>query len=128
MSDKTTSHIGLSKEGIKIQYRTFLSDSAPGYLFILMFILGWYFPIFGVKFEYLFKYLSGNETINFPQEIKIYFLLLLLFLATPLGMTFNALSWFCFGEYFQKQEWYLLMNKNAVKSTNPNISSSFHVH
>lgn len=78
----------ISKEGIKFSYRRFLSDSAPGYILILLAIAAYYnnYPIFGVQLRNLLP-------PPVLTEVKLFILLLLFFLATPIGLTINVLSW-----------------------------------
>lgn len=39
-------NIGVSRESLQISYRRFLSDSAAGFVLILILILAYYYPLF----------------------------------------------------------------------------------
>ncbi|AKB74482.1 hypothetical protein MSLAZ_1221 [Methanosarcina lacustris Z-7289] len=72
--------IEISKDGIKISYLRLLSDSATGFLIILIFLICFH-PIF------------ASTTF----DIKLFALFLLFLLSTPLGLIINATSWFLLG-------------------------------
>ncbi|HEC36250.1 MAG TPA: hypothetical protein ENI39_06930 [Anaerolineae bacterium] len=80
--------IEISKEGIKFSYKRFLSDSAPGYILILLTIWAYYsnYPIFGMQLRNLLP-------PPVLTEVKLFILLLLFLLAMPIGLTVNVLSW-----------------------------------
>ncbi len=67
--------IEFSQQGIKFSYRKFLSDSAAGYIIILIAIASFYFPIFGKAF--LNISLPDNPIAKLAQmsdEFKIFFM------------------------------------------------------
>ena len=86
-----SSQINLKKTGITISYRRFLSDSAAGYvLLLLLFIcyynranLGWITPA-----------IANYQGFKASSEVKTLVAVLIFLLATPLGLIINALSWF----------------------------------
>lgn len=80
-------NIELSNKGIKFSYRRFLSDSAAGYLVLLMFLV---FYHFGANSNFL----EPKRALADSEGPFIF--LLLLFLATPIGISINAISWFLF--------------------------------
>lgn len=84
MSDQS---IELSREGIKLSYLRFLSDSAAGQIVILVGILAYYYPIFGTP-------LKHGLVSEMSTEVKILVMVMLFLLSTPLGLAINALSWF----------------------------------
>lgn len=73
--------IEISKTGIKFSYHRFVADSAPGFVLILIFLF------FDKKF-------ALNVFVNFEKETKVLVGILLFFLATPLGLCINGISWF----------------------------------
>lgn len=90
--------IGFSQQGIKFSYRKFLSDSAAGYIIILIAIASFYFPIFGQAF--LNIPLDDSPIAKIAQmsdRLKIFLFILLFLLATPLGMAVNSSSWIFLG-------------------------------
>ncbi len=90
MSEK----IEVSEKGIRFSYKRFLSDSATGYIFCLILISAYYgnisIPFVGIEMQDILKPKAG-------KEIKILVALLLFMLSTPIGISFNAISFFMFG-------------------------------
>lgn len=82
--------IEFSQKGIKISYRRFLSDSAAGYIIILIAILSFNVPIFG-EHRQIF-----SNTI-FDSNTTIFLFILIFLLATPLGLAINSFSWIFLG-------------------------------
>ncbi|HEX8844315.1 MAG TPA: hypothetical protein VF791_06710 [Pyrinomonadaceae bacterium] len=80
-------NIELSKEGIKISYLRFLSDSAAGQIVILVSLAAYYFPIFGTS-------LRETYPADFSTEVKILVIILLVLVSSPLGLSINATSWY----------------------------------
>ena len=97
--------IQISKDGLKISYQRYLSDSAAGFVVILEVLFavsnGYPLPLFGHSFESLLK-LSTND------RVFIYFLVFLL--ATPVGLFLHQLSWFMFG-------WFEIVSVNFLFRT-----------
>lgn len=92
MSIHTKETIELSRQGgIKITYMRFLADSAPGFLFILISIFLYYLYFQGL----------GSPLENINPHVKIGILILLLLLATPLGLAINAISWMALNRFEQ---------------------------
>ena len=83
----TDQNIELSKEGVKISYLRFLSDSAAGQIVILIAVLAYYFPVFGQPVQ-------RATTSGISTEVKLLVAVLLVFLSSPLGLAINATSWF----------------------------------
>lgn len=83
--------IKISKDGIEFDYRRFLSDSAAGYIIILLLLLNFYHPVLT---ESSF---SGNMLVCMSKETKTFLGFLLFLLATPLGMLVNAVGWYLLG-------------------------------
>lgn len=98
----TRENIELSKDGLKFSYRRFLSDSAGGYIIVLVILLSFYkaYPILGINLQDFAPLTS--------KEVKIFILALLFFLATPLGLIINAISFFLLGGWTIKLENYCL--------------------
>ena len=101
--------IEVSKEGIKIPYRLFLSDSAAGYIAILIVIFSYYYPIFGKTLQEIFPHLN-NSSISI--EVKIFVLLLVFLLSTPLGLAINAFSFIILGslQIWSETRWFNVKN------------------
>lgn len=87
----TKESIELSKYSIKFSYLRFLSDSAGGYILVLILLMSYYhsYPI-------LFLDLKDLKPI-ISNEVKLFILVLLFFLSTPLGLMINSFSWFLLG-------------------------------
>lgn len=83
--------IELSKEGITFPYRRYLSDSASGFVLILL------ASIFLEKTPNIQNFLGKD----FPSEVRVFILVLLFLLSTPIGVIVNVISWMFF-EPFQK--------------------------
>lgn len=77
-------NIELSGKGIKFSYTRFLSDSAAGFVLIIILI---------------FAYYNMDIKMNrpMPGEVKTFLCLLLFFISTPIGLAINALSWASLG-------------------------------
>ncbi len=83
--------IKISKQGVQISYLRFLSDSAGGFLFLvalLIMIKSKIAPFDNFNFDNL-------ELIS--KELKLFLMLLIFFLTTPIGLLINVISWFLFG-------------------------------
>jgi hypothetical protein len=87
MSEST--NIELSKDGIKFPYRRYLSDSAAGFMLLLLVTL--------TNHNLL-------ELVPSDDEVKVFIFLLLFLLATPLGLLINALGWALFEGVQKKVE------------------------
>jgi hypothetical protein len=79
----TNSSIEASSTGLKLSYVRFISDSAPGFVVILLIILG-----VGDEFE---PWWTNH------QELKVLVATLCFLLATPVGLALNAVSYFVLG-------------------------------
>ena len=86
--------VEITKDGMKLSYLRFLSDSAPGYLMIILcgavILFRLPMPFFGTSWLHALP----NQLSN---EAQIFFLILLFLLATPIGLMLNALGWFLLG-------------------------------
>lgn len=78
--------IELSEKGITFPYRRYLSDSASGFVLILL------FSIFVEKFPSIQNFLDKD----FPSEVRVFILVLLFLLSTPIGVMINVISWMIF--------------------------------
>ena len=103
MTDKD---MELSKEGIKLSYRRFLSDTAPGIIILIMVIL--YYP----------------SVIQVPENIEIFVYVLLIFLSIPLGVAINSFSFLFFGGLLNKCEVFWL-DKNLFLIRNTKTKFEF---
>jgi hypothetical protein len=86
--------IEFSKGSIKFSYLRFLSDSAPGYFAILIFL--YCYKLYRESIEEI-PNISFVESGNIPIEIILFVLFLLFLLATPVGLVINATSWVFLG-------------------------------
>ena len=82
-------NIEISKEGVKLSYKRFLSDSTPGYALLLLVLLAYWA---GLPFP-----LEEQELRPLGSEAKVLVFVLLFLVATPVGILLNSLSWFLFG-------------------------------
>ncbi|WP_006787632.1 hypothetical protein [Thiorhodospira sibirica] len=73
--------IEVSKNSIKLLYRLFLTDTAPGIIFIITLLV-------------IFK--NADLLQNLGQMEQVLLGIFLFLLATPLGLAFNALSYFLY--------------------------------
>jgi hypothetical protein len=76
--------VEIGKNGLRVSYVRFLSDSAAGYILLVLIIL----------------VLVTSDALNshhVEKEIQIAILVLLTILASPIGLAVNALSWFTLG-------------------------------
>ena len=92
-----------TKSGIRISYLRFLSDSASGYIAILMLLFLYYCTICGIYIPDIYSNLFHisflhTDAIQFSKEVKMFVLILLFFLATPLGLFINASGWVLLGK------------------------------
>jgi hypothetical protein len=79
-------NVALTKDSIQMPYRRFLSDSAAGFVLLLLIAAAYYLPIFEKPGRQIFPVTLGPET-------KVFCLVLAFLLATPLGFAVNAFSW-----------------------------------
>jgi hypothetical protein len=98
--------IELSKDGIKFPYRRYLSDSTPGFILILLLI--------GAHYNNKLVFLSEFLPKSAMSEVKIFVLLLLFLLATPVGVIINVIGW-SFLEVPQKWLEKILYKKGILK-------------
>ncbi len=70
---------------MKISYTRFLSDSSCGLLVILSFFFAYYLSVENYSLARYFN-------LNLPKEITVFVCIFLFFLATPIGLSINALS------------------------------------
>lgn len=96
----TNKDLELSKEGIKLSYRRFLSDAASGIIILIAVIL--YYP----------------SVIRVPANIEIFVYVLLIILTIPLGFVINYFSFLFFSDLSNKCEVFWL-DKNCffIRST-----------
>jgi hypothetical protein len=92
--------IELSDKGITFPYRRYLSDSASGFVLILL------FSIFVEKSPSIQAFLD----VKFPSEVRVFILVLLFLLSTPIGVMINVISWMIF-ESPQKAIEKILINR-----------------
>ena len=104
--------IELSKDGIKFPYRRYLSDSSPGFIFILLSIALYHdgtVTIAGIP---------GRDFVPRLEapELKAFVFLLLFLMATPTGVIFNVIGWVTL-EWLQKRiEMYIFREKPYLMS------------
>ncbi|HXH90119.1 MAG TPA: hypothetical protein VNN25_00955 [Thermoanaerobaculia bacterium] len=91
MSDST---FNVSKDSIQISYRRFLSESAAGFVLILLFAASYYYPVFT---RYSLRASFGGDP-HIGSETKVFVFVTLFLLATPLGYAVNAFSWLLFSQ------------------------------
>jgi len=82
--------IELSKDGIKFSYRRYLSDSTPGFILILL-LLAAYYHHGGSAAERVSPTFLNHRPL--PDGVKVFVLLLLFLLATPVGVIINVIGW-----------------------------------
>jgi hypothetical protein len=84
----------VTREGIKLSYVRFLSDSAAGY--ILLLLIG---VAFSLRLPMPFVGTSWLKVIpaHLNTEDKIFLFFISFLIATPLGLTLNGISWFLLG-------------------------------
>lgn len=104
----TNKDLELSKEGIKLSYRRFLSDAASGIIILIGVIL--YYP----------------SVIRVPANIEIFVYVLLIILTIPLGFVINYFSFFLFSDLSNKCEVFWL-NKNWFFIRSTKIAFEFEI-
>src|SRR6185295_10625620 len=91
----------LTKEGIKLSYLRFLSDSAGG--FVLLVLLGLAYsrglplPLLGDSWLDMIPKEPKELSTGFRTEFRVFFLVLTFLIATPLGLMLNGISFFLLG-------------------------------
>lgn len=88
---QTNEAMEFSRYGVRLSYARYLSDSAPGFLLIIAIVSFYYL----LKLQWLF------ESFTPDTEIKVGIFILVFLLATPLGLSINAISWWLLG-WFQE--------------------------
>lgn len=104
--------IELGARSIRVSYRSYLSDAAPGFALILILFFSYFYPILGITLKELYPF------SNLPSEILIFISVLLIFFSVPLGLTLNASSWILMGGLQNKMEGkWLDSNSYLIKGT-----------
>ena len=104
--------IELGARSIRVSYRSYLSDAAPGFALILILFFSYFYPILGIPLKELYPF------SNLPSEILIFISVLLIFFSVPLGLTLNASSWILMGGLQNKMEGkWLDSNSYLIKGT-----------
>jgi len=83
-----SNNIAVSAKGIDLPYRRFLSDTAGGILFVLVTLL---------FIALTFDVPTAKGESSFLESFSILIGAFLFLIATPIGVTLNALSWFLLG-------------------------------
>jgi hypothetical protein len=88
----------ISDKGMKISYRRYLSDNAPGFIILLALIVSLYtktlffgMPVGRLVSENILNTASPQPGI--PDGLLVFVLLILFLLAPPFGLILNTLSW-----------------------------------
>ena len=86
----------VTREGVKLSYLRFLSDSAAGYILLLLFGVAYRecLPLPIVGYSWLSLVPSQMST-----ELKVLLLMISFLMATPLGLGLNGISWFLLGPF-----------------------------
>lgn len=94
MSDKDEENIHISKDGIKLSYYRYVSESTPGFLFILISIL--YLKL--AQNEIISSSLTSSLLdLKLSSDFKIVLFVILFIVALPLGGFISAISYYLFG-------------------------------
>lgn len=89
-----TQNFEVTKEGIKLSYVRFLSDSAAGYILLLLVGIA-----FSLRLPMPFVGTTWLKVIpaHLNPEDKVFLFFISFLIATPLGLTLNGISWFLLG-------------------------------
>jgi len=123
MTDNKAEQFELNKSGIRISYLRFLSDSASGYIAILIFLFLYYYKICNIYVldicSNMFQIsVSHTDIILFSEEVEIFVLILLFLLATPLGLFINASGWVLLGKLqIESEKFWIEKDFFLIKST-----------
>jgi hypothetical protein len=79
----TSSHIEATSSGLKLSYVRFISDSAPGFVVLLLIIFG--------------EGQRSQPWWAYHKELKVLVATVSFLLATPVGLALNAISYFLLG-------------------------------
>lgn len=91
MGGSMSNQIDLKKAGITLSYRRFLSDSASGYVLLLVLLICYYNR---ANLDWITPIIPDYQGFKASSEVKTLVAVLIFLLATPLGLIINALSWF----------------------------------
>lgn len=98
------SNLELSKDGIKISYRRYLTDSTPGFILVLWLV--WARTYTGEEGVIANAVRSLVSLHGVPSDLLPLLFAILFLLATPIGVLINATGWFLL-EWAQKLfEWW----------------------
>lgn len=92
----------ISKDSIQIPYSRFLADSAAGLMGIVAAIAVAYLPI--VSSKPLRVLILATPHPGVGSEVKVFVLIALFLLATPLGFAVNAVSWLTLSQVIARIE------------------------
>lgn len=85
-------NIEVNKEGIKISYIRYLSDSGPGFIMLLTILAVYILDPYANNVFYNLK-----QNLKLCDEIKIFIGVLAFLIATPLGLLLDAIAWVFLG-------------------------------
>lgn len=102
--------IEVIREGIKLPYLRYLSDSGPGFIALLSIIAAYYFYIDQSTLADVQK-----KVLAIPKEIWLFIGLLSFFIATPLGLVLDAIGWIFLGliESSMIRLWFAFLSGDA---------------
>lgn len=123
-------NFSITREGIKISYERFLSDSAGGYALALLFLIA-----FLVDAEIPFTSSTWRDLVpgTVSTEFFILFAGLTILLGTPLGLLMNAFSWFTLGplqirltsSWLKPHKWVKWLTQSTIQAYNLKILQSY---
>ncbi len=94
MSNSNEESIHISKDGVKLSYYRYVSESTPGFLFVLISIVYLKLAQFGIVSSELTNILLK---IKLSDDFKIVLIIILFIVAMPIGGLISAISYYFFG-------------------------------
>ncbi|WGD34705.1 hypothetical protein [Olleya sp. YS] len=94
MSDSNEESIHISKDGVKLSYYRYVSESTPGFLFVLISIVYLKLAQFGIVSSELTNIFLK---IKLSEDFKIVLIFILFIIAMPIGGLISAISYYFFG-------------------------------
>lgn len=106
----------LTKDGLKLPYLRFLSDSAAGFVLILTLVVAYHDTALRGMLKNSGAF-EGMVSASYSNAMKIVILILVVALTIPLGLAINAISWFILGPFIYALQSFCYRKSESIFKT-----------